>query len=236
MRCVIRFSMVALTCAAVSASAFGEDKKEEGKKSIKSKSTESTNPVTVDFRSSLKLPFESLTSLGARIQQARDAGDPVGLAAAASELSAAEKASSKKASIMAEQLTKEAVELAKLRDMSAELTAVGHLTGDAGKELASLVGKAKKREAEEAKEAAAAKEGEEKKGIYHELIVDNEAEVAVRIFVNGQFVGFVQAFGHRHFHIHVHGHVTLDARGPHGHSWHEHVHDDYNEYQWTLND
>lgn len=232
MRCVIRFSMVALTCAAVSASAFGEDKKDEGKKSIKTKSTETTNAVTVDFRSTLKLPFESLTTLGARIQQARDAGDPVGLAAAASELAAAEKASSKKASITAEQLTKEAVELAKLRDMSAELTAVGHLTGDAGKELASLVGKAKKREAEE---AAAAKEGEGKRGIDHELIVDNESEVPVRIFVNGQFVGFVQAFGHRHFHVHVHGHVTLDARGPGGHSWHEHVHDDYNEYQWTLN-
>lgn len=226
--------MIAIACLAMSAAAFAADeKKGEGKKEIKSKSKDYVSAATIDYRGALKLSFDSLTTLGARIEQARDSGDPVGLAAAANELAAAEKASGKKGAITAEQLTKEAVEQAKLRDSSAELTAVAYLTGDAGKALPALATKAKKREADE---AAAHKAGEETKGIYRELIVDNEAEVPVRIWVNGRFVGIIQAFGHAHFHVHVHGHVVLDARGPHGHSWHEHVDEDYNEYSWVLND
>jgi hypothetical protein len=226
--------MFVIALLATSAATFAADEeKGEGKKEIKSKSKDYLSASTIDYRAALNLSFESLTSLGARIEQARDAGDPVGLAAAANELAAAENASSKKGAITAEQLTKEAIELAKLRDNSAELTAVAFLAGDSGKSLPDLAKKAKKREAEE---AAAFKAGEESKGIYNELVVENHAEVPVRIWVNGRFFGFVQAFGHAHFRVHEHHHVDLDARGPHGHSWHEHVDGDYGTYFWNLYD
>src|SRR4051794_77505 len=68
----------------------GEVGKGGGKKVIESKGEAKPSAVTVDFAKSLGLDFPVLTGLGARIEQARDQGDPVGLAAAARELAVAE--------------------------------------------------------------------------------------------------------------------------------------------------
>jgi hypothetical protein len=78
----------------------------------------------IQFNKELALPFDSLRTLGARIDAARRSHDPVSLAHAASELSVAEKVSGKKAELTSVQLIKQAAELAKLRGEVAELKAV----------------------------------------------------------------------------------------------------------------
>lgn len=212
-----------------------DGKEESGEvQTIESKPTESVSAVTIDFRGVLGLSFDTLATLGVRIEQARSGGDPIGLALAANELAVAEKISGKTAPETADKLTAEAVEWGKLRDDSQELSALALLTtGDTAKELTALAAKAKKRQSEE---IAAAKSGEKTRGIYRQLVVTSEAEVPVRIFVNGQFVGSIRPFGHEHFPVHEHGRVVLDARGRHGHQWHEHVRGNFSTYNWTLHD
>jgi len=214
----------------------GEETKgtEDQTQNIESKPTESPSAVSIDFRRVLGLSFDSLSTLGVRIDQARSADDPVGLAIAANELAVAEKVSGKTAPETAENLTVEAVEWCKLRDDAEELAALSLLTtGDVSKELATLSAKAKKRQSEE---LAAAKSGEKTRGITRQLVVTSEAEVPVRIYVNGRQVGTVRPFGHEHFRVHEHGRVVLDARGRRGHQWHEHVRGNFSTYNWTLHD
>jgi len=212
-----------------------EAKEEAGEaQTIESKATDSPSAVSIDFRRVLGLSFDSLATLGVRIDQARNADDPVGLAIAANELAVAEKVSGKQAPETAENLTVEAIEWCKLRDDAQELSALSLLTtGEVSKELATLAAKSKKRQSEE---IAAAKSGEKTRGITRQLVVTSEAEVPVRIFVNGRQVGTVRPFGHEHFRVHEHGRVVLDARGRHGHQWHEHVRGNFRTYNWTLHD
>jgi hypothetical protein len=207
---------------------------EEGKaKTFKVKSTEQNSATTIDFSREYGLPFESLIGLGARIEQARCSADPVGLASAANELAVAEQVSGKKASLTADALRKEAVELAKLRGDSQELKAVAMLAPLVGGELQKLAKAAATREADE---LAAAKEGAQSKGIFEVLDVHNHSEVWAFIYVNGRYFGRVAPYGHGHYHVHLHGEVVLDARGALGHSWHEHVHEDYDTYTFELED
>jgi len=77
----------------------------------------------INFRKELNLPYNSLTTLGARIALARRAPDPVALAHAAHELAVAEKVSGKKASLTSTAVLAEAAHLAKLRHEAAELKA-----------------------------------------------------------------------------------------------------------------
>lgn len=198
---------------------------------FKIKSTEAPSAATIDFRKELGLPFDSLLTLGGRIERARIDADPVGLAAAAQELTVAEKVGGKKASLSAEELTKEASELAKMRDSSQELAAVAMLLPTQAMNLDKLTKAAKLREADE---AAKRKDGETPKGIHHALVVHNHSDVHVNVYVNGRLVGHVEEHGNGHFHVHVDGHVTLEARGPFGHRWHKHVHQDYDTYTFEL--
>jgi hypothetical protein len=94
---------------------------------VKSKATPTPPASSVNFRKELKLPFDSLSTLGSRIDAARRKPDPVALAHAANELATAEKVSGKKASLTSKQLAKEAAELAGLRKQEAELNAVLHV-------------------------------------------------------------------------------------------------------------
>ena len=91
---------------------------------VKSKATQTPAASSVNFRKQLKLPFDSLTTLGSRIDAARRKPDPVALAHAANELGVAEKVSGKTASITSKQLAKEAADLAGLRRQEKELQAV----------------------------------------------------------------------------------------------------------------
>src|SRR5262249_31383781 len=66
----------------------------------------------IKFRKELGLPLNTLNTLGARIDAARKAHDPVALANTAQELSTAEKVSGKKASLLSTELMKESAQLA----------------------------------------------------------------------------------------------------------------------------
>jgi hypothetical protein len=94
------------------------------KEKIDSKATRRATAASVKFRKELGLPLPTLSTLGSRIDAARRAHDPVALANAASELSVAEKASGKKASLLATELMKESAQLAALRRQEKELWAV----------------------------------------------------------------------------------------------------------------
>jgi hypothetical protein len=121
---------VLLTCGLVLFVAAGQPKtadprdKPEDKEVVSSKAVRRPTASSVNFRKELNLPFASLSTLGARIDAARRAPDPVALAHAANELSVAENVSGKKASLVSKELLKESIQLAALRRQVAELRAV----------------------------------------------------------------------------------------------------------------
>jgi hypothetical protein len=102
------------------------------------KATRRTAASSIDFRKELNLPFASLGTLGARIEAARRAPDPVALGNAANELAVAEKVSGKKASLTSSALLQEATELAKLRRQVKELQAMMQLKAQVATEDKSI--------------------------------------------------------------------------------------------------
>jgi uncharacterized protein (TIGR03000 family) len=96
----------------------------EDKQAVTSKPTPRTAASSVNFRKELNLPFDSLSTLGTRIESARRKPDPVALVHAANELAVAEKVSGKTASITSQQVAQEAAELAAMRRQEKELQAV----------------------------------------------------------------------------------------------------------------
>src|SRR5262245_55850865 len=101
-----------------------EEVKGKDKQVVTSKPTKRVRASSINFRKAYGLPLASLGTLGARIDAARRAPDPVALAHAAGELKVAEKVSGKKASLTSNALLAEAAELAKLRKEVAELRSV----------------------------------------------------------------------------------------------------------------
>jgi uncharacterized protein (TIGR03000 family) len=101
--------------------------KEKGKvkdvQVVTSKPTKRVPASTINFKKAYALPFDSLATLGSRIDAARRKPDPVALGHMASELSIAEKVSKKKASLTSKALLAESAELAQLRRQVAELKA-----------------------------------------------------------------------------------------------------------------
>ena len=160
-----------------------------------------TEPATtINFIKDLDLHFESLATLGSRIEEARRNADPVALATCANYLAAAETASGKKASLTAEALTKEAVELAKLRDESAELKAVATLVKDSSAELMPLAEKAAKREADE---LAAFKSGERPRGIIGYVTAVNNTGYRVYVWEDGHELGWVNPYDTYTFNVRI---------------------------------
>src|SRR5262249_35713547 len=98
--------------------------KEKDQQVVKSKAAKYTPATAVNFKKAYGLPFDSLGTLGARVQAARRKPDPVALAHMAGELAVAEKVSGKKASLTSKALLAESAELARLRRQVAELKAV----------------------------------------------------------------------------------------------------------------
>ncbi|MGH9678055.1 MAG: hypothetical protein ACRD36_13205, partial [Candidatus Acidiferrum sp.] len=110
----------------------------EDKEVVDSKATIVKPAASVDFRKQLGLPYNSLRTLGTRIDAARREHDPVGLANAANELSVAEKVAGKQADLNAKQVVKEAAELAKIRRQESELRAVLKVTEQVANEENSV--------------------------------------------------------------------------------------------------
>jgi hypothetical protein len=215
----------------LSAVAQAQDKADEKATKVETKGVPRTSAATVDFQNSLGLSFDSLASLGTRIEHCRTAADPVGLAAAAKELAVAEAVSGKKATVTSDAISKEAIELAKLRNSSQELSAVAYLSGDdAAADLKKAAAAAKQAEADRASALAA---GEEPKGDHHFMHVHNHHAHPVQIYHNGYHSGYVPAHGHFQFQYyghqhHFHGytpshHFHYPAQTHHGHAhWHLH--------------
>jgi hypothetical protein len=192
--------LAALTLlGALSVTAFtAEDPKKPGpagdQQAIKTKPTKAKPAAAVPFRKELGLSFDSLGTLGSRIDRARRAGDPVALGHAAGELDLAEQVSGKAAGVTSKQLLAEAAELANLRKQNAELQAVLLMSRKialAQDQLANL-----KKNIEDAQaQAAAAKQSflknEEPTNAPRKVVVNNYSTQYIDVQVNGYLKGQV---------------------------------------------
>ena len=161
---------------------------------IKTKATKAKPAAAVPFRKELGLSFDSLGTLGTRIDRARRAGDPVALGHAAGELDLAEQVSGKTASVTSKQLLTEAAELANLRKQNAELQAVLlmsrkiTLAQDQMTDLKKNI-EAAQAQAEEAKRSF--QKNEEPAFAPRKLVVNNYSTQYVDVQVNGYLKGQV---------------------------------------------
>jgi len=216
----------------------GADPKPDDKTKEATSTPEKTEPATtINFIKALDLHFDSLATLGSRIEEARKNADPVALATCANYLAAAETASGKKASLTAEALTKEAVDLAKLRDESAELKAVATLVKDASAELMPLAEKAAKREADE---RAAFKSGERPRGIMGYVTAVNNTGYRIYVWEDGHELGWVNPYDTYTFNVRIgHGpnhNSVLNCRSEDGSYHYRYIVDGTVEnFTWTLN-
>jgi hypothetical protein len=210
-------------------SAADDKKPVANEKKVEAKAEKYTPASTIDFGSELGLSFPALTTLGARIEAARRAPDPVALAAAGQELAAAEKVSGKKAGLTADTVLKEAVDLAKVRGNSKEMLLVAELVkGDAAKDLQA--------EADKAAQAEKAEQPEATRGARY-LRVVNHTHEGLDIYVDGRFLGHVHEHRHETFPLHMkHERVVLFARHHHRTWGPAHIHGEYDTYTWELTD
>ncbi len=176
--------------------------------------------------------FDSSGTLGSRLAEARNAMDPVALSKIASEISANEKTSGKTASVTADAVQKEALDLAKLRMVSSELKSLAGLTKSGEKDLTQLAAKA-------AKDEAAIKDGTERRPLRY-IKVTNKTRHRVEIYENGRRIGSVgphssELFRAAHLH-HAGAEVHLFARNHVGDHWKSQtIHNSKHlEYRWTL--
>lgn len=229
MRFTVPVSAVVLLLACTTlAHAQGDAKKTK----LETDAVKRTPATNIDFNAELQVPLQALAHLGRSIEDARDEGDPVCIASAANILAAAESmAGEKKAGITAEQLWKEAVALAELRNSPAELAVLAKLaSGDVSADLkersdAAMKDEAEKREAEEA--------GETNKDLDGDLHILNESHEYVRIYIDGHYYGQLAPHASKEIHLH-HAHV-LEARSKY-HQWHEHIEGHQHHYDWVIND
>jgi hypothetical protein len=184
------FALTACLAAGVSIPASSaDDKKTDNKapnakaKRFESKATTVELARAINFTEALGLHFDSLTTIGIRIDDARKTRDPVAMANAASYLAAAEAVSGKKAKLTAEELTKEAVKIARLRNKSHELKAVAMLLKDSDlvKDFPELAKKSQKRE--DAR-IAAYKAGERQLGIVGRFEMQNNTDYKIHVWAD----------------------------------------------------
>lgn len=164
--------------------------KGDDKQVVDSKATKRASAKAVNFRKAFNLPYRSLDTLGARIESARRAPDPVALAHAASELAVAEKVSGKKAPLTSAAVLNEAAQLAKLRREAAELRANLEVARQLRDET-GVVDELKQAlaEAEEStrKEKAAVLAKEEPTGAPRRVLVNNYTTQYIDVYVNGNY-------------------------------------------------
>ncbi len=211
--------------------ANGDDKKGDKKgESFKDTPKVVAAAATVDFTGELGLDFNYLRGLGVRIDLARSAGDPVGLAACAKELGVAEKASGKMASVKSADLLKEATEAALRRGSLEELTAMADIVSDAKakKELEDAAKKVKQ-------EIADRKDGK-KRGITGNCKVTNNTEHVIGIWINDSYVGRVDGFAENTFYVGDSPYDTTKLLGRWGSRYWgpRYVPQNYSGYTWNL--
>ena len=193
--------------------AYAQDAKQAENKVMHSKIADGKKSCgaacQVNFAKELGVPLDYLGSIGHRISLARKIPDPVELALTAQALSVAERVSGKKASITSDQVHAEALELAKMRGISMELSAIALVFPEGKQDLEKLAIVAKKREVENAKDID---NGAKEKALFGTLYVINHSSECLRVFVSGRFVGEVHMGQSASFHVHDHNATTrLDA-------------------------
>ena len=209
---------------------LADEKDEKKEQKIEAKAVEAKDAASVNFAKDLGVALAGLRTLGQRIDAARAEPDPVALALAARELDAAEQVGGKKASLTSADLVKEAVGLARDRNMPDELKAVAKLVPD-GKELEEQADKT-------SKELDRRKQGEKPKAIVGTLTVHNHTRFYINVFVNGHNRGTVAPFSNFYVGVYDWPHNTtrLVARAPGlTLTWGPNlVSQDYNHYNWHL--
>lgn len=220
----------------------GEPKTEtpEDKQVVDTKRTRKTTAASVPFGKSLNLPFPSLATLGARIDAARRAPDPVALAHAASELATAESVSGKKASVTSKELILESAELAKLRRQVAELQAVQRVSQQVLTEEDALA--TVKKQIAYSQELAkqdvrSVEKNEEPTWTPRTVLVNNYSTQYLTVYVNGNYKMMVSPGGavtcvieHRWNPtvLTAYGNEDLDSWGP------RYVWGKFTKYTWNI--
>lgn len=233
----IRFLLVLAVLFGLIASASSQDqqkKQEENRLDAKKeKETRLTAKVEdvrlaryIDFSRELEMPIPALANLGEIIDKARLSADPIALAGAAKILQAAEAAAGKTAALKSGEVLDEAVKLAKVRNVHAELSLLAKLVGgDAAEDLEELAGQAKKK-APETREVSRDLDGT--------LIVHNHTHSDIHVYIDGHAKGHVHGHGTGSFHVH-HAHQAT-ARDHFGHYWHVHFNGHHHVWRWVITD
>jgi hypothetical protein len=211
------------------------------KQVVDSKLVHKPAAASVNFRKELKLPFASLTTLGARIDQARRAPDPVALAHAASELGVAEKVSGKTASITSKQVLQEAAELASLRRQAAELKAVLQVANQnmfEEERIRAMQKEIKLAEDQTKAEQQAFQQNQEPTATPRTVVVNNYTTQYLDIWVNGNYKTQVQPGASQVITIEhrwnptiltAYGNEDMDNPGP------RYIWGQFTKYTWNIN-
>ncbi len=211
------------------------------KEKIDSKPTKRTPAATIKFRKELGLPLATLNSLGSRIDAARRAHDPVALANAAGELNVAEKASGKKASLLAKELIKESAELAAMRRQEKELWAVtttAQQISDTDSTLATLKEILAQAKASAAADSEAIRMNQEPTWKPRTVVVNNYTDQYLDIWCNGYYKiqiapGMAGSFViEQRFNPVV---LTADGDGDDTTWGPQHIWGRFNKYTWNIN-
>jgi hypothetical protein len=205
--------------------------------STKKKAEKGQPASNINFSKALGLSFDSLNTLGARIDAARRTPDPVALASMANELAIAEKVSGKKASLTSEELWKQAEQLAEMRSISTELKALSLMAADSNARD-KLTKRAADAEKSEALQRDAVKQGVRTRGINGTLRVVNKTDDVLYVFVNGFRAGQVGRFGVADFYLQdsLEGQTYLRAESLDGDEYVQTVSNPRNYYQWTISE
>ena len=182
------FGVFILVAVAQSDDPRKDDSAAKDQQIVESKATRKTAAGSVNFRKELGLPFQSLSTLGSRIDTARRASDPVALAHTASELSVAERVSGKQAKVTSAALIQESAELAKLRKQAAELQAVAKVAEQVAAEqnlIKNLKDQTADAQAIAKLDTEAVKKNQEPGWTPRKIVINNYSDEYVTIFVNG---------------------------------------------------
>jgi hypothetical protein len=167
---------------------LGKPPKGADKQVVDSRAKKRAPATAINFRKELSLPFPSLSTLGARIEAARRAADPVGLANAASELAVAEQVSGKKAPLTSAALLKEAAQLAGLRRQAAELKATLRIANQMATEqevVTDLQEEIAMADQSARAEQAAIQQNEQPTAAPRWVLVNNYTPQYIDVYVNG---------------------------------------------------
>src|SRR5262249_7298102 len=220
--------------------AAADSPKEKDKQVVTSKGGKRTPATSVNFKKAFGLPFESLGTLGSRIEQARRKPDPVALGHAAAELAVAEKVSGKKASLTSTALMAEAAELAKLRRQVAELKAMAAIKVQIADEEANaqfFSNEIAQAEKEAQQERAAVQANERPTDAPRKILLNNYTTQYIDLWVNGSYKMQVPPGGSKWCVIeHKFNPTVLTAWGNEDDSapWRREIWGAYKTYTWNL--